>query len=198
MSLLSHERPFAAFRHELDALRGNWLWFLLLGIALVVLGMIAVGSSVAATFATVVVFGVLLILGGLTEIVGAFWTREWSGFFLVLLSGVLELVLGLFFVRDPGGAALAMTLLLACFLVAGGIFRMVGAFYVHYTSWIWPFLGGLIDLLLGLMIWAQWPFSGLWVIGLFVGISLIFRGWSWIMLALALKSIPRLNPSTPQ
>jgi uncharacterized membrane protein HdeD (DUF308 family) len=192
MSLIPEERPLAALRHGLDALQGNWMWFLILGIALVVIGVIAIGSAVAATFATVVVFGVLLILGGLAEIVGAFWSRRWSGFFINLLSGVLELVVGLLFVRDPGNAALAMTLLLACFLLVGGIFRMAASFSVRYRSWIWPFLGGLIDLLLGLMIWAQWPFSGLWVIGLFVGISLIFRGWTWIMLALALKSLPRL------
>jgi uncharacterized membrane protein HdeD (DUF308 family) len=192
MSLVPEARPLAAaFRHELDALQGNWFWFLLLGIALIVLGVVALAYPLLSTVAAVTVLGIMLILGGATEIVGAFWSRRWSGFFLMLFSGILELVVGLLFVGRPVEASLSLTLLLAAFLMVSGVFHMVGAFHVKYTSWIWPFLGGVIDLLLGLMIWAQWPVSGLWVVGLFVGISLIFRGVSWVMLALALKSIPR-------
>lgn len=191
MTMTPADRPLAAaFRHELDALRGNWLWFLILGIAPVVLGVVLLGSPVVATLATAMVIGVMLILGGIFEVVGSFWARDWSGFFLHLLSGLLSLVVGLLFLGRPVSSIEALTLLLACFLIVGGIFRMVAAFRVRYTSWVWPFLGGLLDLVLGLMIWAQWPWSGLWVIGMFVGISMIFRGWSWIMLALAVKSLP--------
>lgn len=192
MSTVPEDRPLVrAFRHELDALQGNWLWFLVLGIALIVLGTILLGSPFLASLATAMVFGVMLIIGGLFECVGAFWSRRWSGFFLHLLSGILSVVVGLLLLRRPVEALEVITLLLACFLMVEGIFHMVGAFRVRYTSWIWPFLSGLIDLMLGLMIWAQWPYSGLWVIGLFVGISLIFRGVSWVMLGLAVKSLPR-------
>lgn len=192
MSAAPENRPLLrAYRHELDALRGNWVWFLALGAALIVLGTVLLGSPLMASLATALVFGVMLIIGGLFECVGSFWSREWSGFFLHLLSGVLSVVVGLLFVRMPVTALETMTLLLACFLIVGGVFRMIAAFSVRYTSWIWPFLGGLIDLVLGLMIWAQWPVSGLWVIGLFVGISLIFRGVSWVMLGLAVRSLPR-------
>ena len=68
-------------RHEVNALRGNWLWFVVLGGALIVLGCIALGSVVAASLATAVVIGVLMLMGGAAEIVGAFWCRGWSGFF---------------------------------------------------------------------------------------------------------------------
>ncbi len=88
---LSH-RPLAAalrqeLRHELTALRGNWFWFVLLGVALVVLGTIALGSVAIASLAAAAAIGVLLLLGGVAEAVGAFWCRCWSGFFLELLSG---------------------------------------------------------------------------------------------------------------
>jgi len=82
--------PFvAALRHELAALRGNWFWFMILGIALVVLGVVALGSVVIASLATAVVIGALILLAGLGETIGAFWCRGWSGFFFHLLSGVL-------------------------------------------------------------------------------------------------------------
>lgn len=189
MSTELDRRARLALRHELDAIRGEWGWFLALGIALIVLGVIAVGASVLVTFATVMVFGVLLVIAGIAQGVGAFWARGWTGFFLSLLVGIFYLILGLLFIRDPGGAALAMTLLLAAFLMVSGIFRMIGSLTFRLPSWEWMFVSGLINLLLGILIWAQWPFSGLWVIGLFVGIEMIFNGWTWVMIALAVRGL---------
>jgi uncharacterized membrane protein HdeD (DUF308 family) len=181
-------RRYGSIRHELDALRGEWAWFLALGIALIVLGTIAVGMSVLTTFVTVLAYGVLLIIAGIAQSIGAFWSREWSGFFLSLLSGILYLVVGVMFVLHPGAAALALTLLLAAFLLVSGVFRIVAAFSLRLPHWGWPLVSGILNVLLGLLIWAQWPLSGLWVIGLFVGIELIFGGWTWVMIALALRS----------
>jgi uncharacterized membrane protein HdeD (DUF308 family) len=174
-------------RHELEAIRANWVWFLALGITLIIIGTIAVGMPFVASLATAVTFGALLLVGGIAQLAGAFWTRDWSGFFLNLLMGVLYVVLGLFFVRDPGDALLAMTLLLACMLMVGGLFRIIGSVMYQFPHWGWTLVGGIINLILGIMIWQQWPVSGLWVIGLFVGIDLIFTGWTWVMLALAVR-----------
>ncbi len=167
-------------RHELEAIRGHWAWFLTLGIVLIIVGTIAVGMPFVASLATAVTFGALLLVGGIAQLIGAFWTRDWSGFFLSLLMGVLYFVLGLFFVRDPGDALLAMTLLLACMLMVGGLFRIIGSVMYKFQ---------------------QWPVSGLWVIGLFVGIDLIFTGWTWVMLALAVKNVQpptTISHTTPE
>jgi uncharacterized membrane protein HdeD (DUF308 family) len=174
-------------RHELEAIRAHWVWFLVLGITLIIIGTIAVGMPFVASLATAVAFGALLLVGGIAQLTGAFWTRDWSGFLLSLLMGVLYAVLGLFFMRDPGDALLAMTLLLACALIIGGLFRIIGSAMYRFPHWGWVFVGGIINLALGVMIWRQWPVSGLWVIGLFVGIDLIFTGWTWVMLALAVR-----------
>jgi uncharacterized membrane protein HdeD (DUF308 family) len=176
-------------RHELEAIRGNWGWLLALGIILIVLGTAAVAMPFLASLATAMAFGVLLLMGGIAQLVGAFWTRDWSGFFLSLLVGLLYVVLGFLFLRDPGDALLAMTLLLACVLMVGGLFRIIGSLTYRFPYWGWVFAGGAITLILGIMIWQQWPFSGLWVIGLFVGIDMIFNGWTWVMLSLALKKL---------
>jgi uncharacterized membrane protein HdeD (DUF308 family) len=184
-------------RHELEAIKGHWASFLALGIILIIVGTIAVGMPFVASLATAVTFGALLLVGGIAQLVGAFWTRDWSGFFLSLLIGVLYLVLGLFFLRDPGDAVLAMTLLLACVLMVGGLFRIIGSAMYQFPHWGWTLVGGIINLVLGIMIWQQWPVSGLWVIGLFVGIDLMFTGWTWVMLALAVKKVgPRTQPSS--
>jgi uncharacterized membrane protein HdeD (DUF308 family) len=186
------ERPFAIeLRHGLSALRANWLWFVLLGIALVVLGTIALGAVVLASLAAAIAIGVLILISGVAEIVGAFWIRGWSGFFLHLLAGVLSIVVGFLFLARPGAALVALTLLVASLLMVGGIFKIVAAVTYQFAAWGWPLVSGIIDLILGILILMEWPASALWVIGLFVGISMIFRGFNWIGLGLALRSLPR-------
>ena len=191
MSTTYERPPVEELRHDLTALRGNWLWFVLLGVALIVLGCIALGSVWIAGLATALAIGALLVVSGVAEIVGAFWSRRWSGFFFHLLSGLLSLVVGVLFLRAPVDAVLALTLLLACLLMVGGIFKIVAALSYRFGAWGWPLVSGVIDLILGVMIWLAWPESALWVIGLFVGISLVFRGFNWIGLGLALRTLPR-------
>jgi uncharacterized membrane protein HdeD (DUF308 family) len=178
------ERRFAAeLRHELEALHGQWIWFVILGALLVVL-------VVIASLAVAVAIGVLLLIAGIGETIGAFWCRGWSGFFMHLLSGVLSIVVGVLFFRNPATADLALTVLIASFLMVGGIFKIIASMSYRFASWGWPLLSGIIDLILGIMIWQEWPTSAFWVIGLFLGINLIFRGFNWIGLGFALRSMP--------
>lgn len=185
-------------QHEANELRRNWFWFVVLGALLIVLGFVALGSLGIATLATALAIGVVLLAGGAAETVGAFWSRAWSGFFFHLLSGVLSVVVGLMFLRAPVGAMLALTLLLACFLMASGIFNIVAALTYRFSAWGWPLASGIVDMILGIMIWMEWPTSGLWVIGMFLGISLIFRGFNWIGLGLLLRTPPHAATAGPE
>ena len=184
----------AGLRHELDAIGGNWLWFMVLGIALVATGAIAMSSVVFASLATTFVIGVLMLSGGVAETLGAFWCRGWSGFFLHLMSGLLSFVIGVMILRAPAEALLALTLLVTCFLIVGGAFKIVAAASCQFENRSWPLASGIIDVVLGVMIWQQWPASSLWVIGLFVGINLVFRGFSWMGLGMSLRTLS--GPST--
>src|SRR6478752_5309139 len=177
-------------RHELQAIRGKWVWLVALGVALIVLGMTLLSFPVIATLATVTVLGALILVGCVAEAVGAFWCREWSGFFLALLSGTLGVVIGLMLLRNPIQGGLTLAILLASFLFVGGIFKAVAALAHRFEGWGWLLLSGAIDVVLGVMIWRELPMSGLTIIGVLVGISLIFRGVSWLMLGLALKRLP--------
>lgn len=174
----------------LDELKRRWGWFLGLGIALILLGTIALGASVLMTLATMVFIGWLMIVGGVVEVVHAFGIKHWGGFFIDLLTGILYVVVGFMIVANPGATAVTLTLLIAMFLIFGGIFRIVTAIIVRFQNWIWLILHGIVNLLLGILIWRQWPFSGLWVIGFFIGIDMIFNGWSLVMLGLAAKKLP--------
>jgi uncharacterized membrane protein HdeD (DUF308 family) len=184
----TYERlAFAELRRELTAFRRNWLWFVILGAVLIVAGAVALGSLAVASLATAVAIGALLLAGGVAETVGAVRGWGWRGYFLHLLSGVLSVVVGVLFLWAPGDALLALTLLLACLLLVGGAFKISAALSYQFDAWGWPLLSGVVDLFLGLLIWQQWPASAFWVIGLFVGISLVFRGANWIGLGLALR-----------
>jgi uncharacterized membrane protein HdeD (DUF308 family) len=179
-------------RHELQAIRGKWIWLLALGIALIVLGVVLLGFPVIATLATVTVLGALILVGGGMEVVGAFWCREWSGFFLNLLSGILGVVVGLMLLGNPIEGGITLTVLLASFLFVGGIFKVAASLAHRFGGWGWLAMSGVIDIVLGVMIWRELPASGLTIIGLLVGISTIFRGASWLMLGLKLKQIPKI------
>ena len=181
----------SVIRHELQAIRGKWLWLVVLGIALIALGTILLGSPIIATLATVTVLGALILLGGAMEVVGAFWCQEWSGFFLALLSGILGVVIGLMLLGNPIQGGITLTILLASFLFVGGIFKTVAALSHRFGGWGWLLLSGVIDVVLGVLIWRGLPMSGLEIIGVLVGISLIFRGVSWLMVGFTLKRLPQ-------
>jgi uncharacterized membrane protein HdeD (DUF308 family) len=174
----------------IEELKKKWGWFLALGILLIIGGTAAVGSAFLMTVFSMFFLGCLMIGGGILEAVHAFGCKKWSGFFIDLLTGLLYVVVGFMVVANPGATAVALTLLITMFLIFGGIFRVVVALVVRYQNWGWLLLHGAVNLLLGIAIWNKWPSSGTWVIGLFIGIDMIFNGWSLVMLGLTAKNLP--------
>ncbi len=174
-----------------DTLRKSWGWYLALGILMIVLGTIGLGTTVTVeiTLVSVVFFGWLLIIGGVFQAGHAFWRREWSGFFIDLLTGVLYTVVGGLIITHPLGSAVELTLIIAVLFLFSGVFRIVTAIAVPLPNRGWLMVNGVITLLLGVMILAQWPGSGLWVIGMFIAIDMIFNGWSLVMLSLAARKM---------
>ena len=170
-----------------EKLHEIWAFLVGMGVALIILGVLAIGSSFIATMATVVVFGIYLLLGSLFQIITALWGRSWRGFFLHLLGGVLYLIVGVFMIDHPVEAALGLTLLVALGLLASGLVRIIVSVIDRFEGWGWMLLSGVLSFVLGAAIWRQWPLSGFWVIGLFVGIEMLSSGLSWLMLGLAVR-----------
>lgn len=174
----------------LENLRKSWGWVLALGVALIALGTVALGAAVFTTVASVMFFGWLLIIAGVAEVVHGFVRRAWQGFFLDLLTGVLYFVVGLMFVVEPLQSAATLTLMLAAALLFAGAMRIVLALSTQFQHWVWLLLNGIVTLALGILIWRGWPETGYWVIGMFIGIDLLFYGWSLVMLSVGLRSLP--------
>jgi len=174
----------------LEEIRRKWGWFLVLGIALVVLGSLALVVPLLATLTSVMLFGWLVVFGGVFEAVAAFSAPKWTGILLHLLSGILGIVVGTLMVTHPVAGAGALTLLLASFFFISGFFRIGTAIMLRFPSWGWATFGGIVTAVLGALIWAEWPSSTIWVIGTFVALDLLFRGWTWMMFAFAARQVP--------
>lgn len=185
-------------RHELQALHHQWWCFLLLGISLIVIGAVCIASPLAMTVATVTVvlmIGFFMLAGGLLQVVSAFWAGRWSGMLLHTLIGILYGVVGYMIIDKPDTGMLVVTKFIAIFLIVAGIFRIVAALGTRFHDWGWVLLNGVITLILGLIINRQLtedPKTALWVIGLFVGIEMIFNGWAWVMLSLGLRRVGKV------
>jgi uncharacterized membrane protein HdeD (DUF308 family) len=165
-----------------------WGWFLAFGIGLVVLGIAAVVRSVAATVVSMLFFGWLLLLASGIEIAQAVMVGHWVGFFHHLLGAILFGITGALLVTRPVIGAEVATLFMAMFFLIGGLFQLIGSLTVHAQGWGWQAADGIITFVLGVLVLSQWPVSGLWIIGLFIGIDLIFYGGAWIALALGLRA----------
>lgn len=172
------------------ALRAKWGWVVALGVIYLIAGFIALGSIVMATVASVLIVGIMMIIAGVAEVINAFQVKGWGQFLLWVVLGVLYIVAGFVTFENPLLAAALLTLLLGAALVASGVMRIILAFKVKRetpTPWIWVALSGLVTLLLGVVILAHWPVSSLFILGMFLGIDLIFAGAGWIGLGLALR-----------
>ena len=187
MTTIANDRIAGMLTEEASRIRKNWGWFLALGIVQIVAGTLAVGFALSATLASVVTLGVLLLIAAGAQTAAAIWARDWSGFFLFLLVGVLYAVAGILSLQHPVLAAEGLTLMLAAAFLAGGIFRIIVALVERFPSWGWVLCNGVITVLLGIAIWQQWPGSGLWVLGTFVGIDLIVNGVTWSALAVGVR-----------
>ncbi|MCG6860876.1 MAG: HdeD family acid-resistance protein [Chromatiaceae bacterium] len=179
------------------ALKKNWGWLLALGILSIVLGTIGLYLTFALTLATVLLFGALILGGGVLQLIQAFSCKGWKSVLGHVLIALLYVAAGILIIIDPVLASGVFTLVLAGILMAAGVIRITMGIQHRKaaTGWYWPLLSGIVSILLGGMIVLQWPVSGLWVIGLFVAVELILNGWSYVFVALAARKAGRKVPA---
>jgi uncharacterized membrane protein HdeD (DUF308 family) len=174
---------------HLEVLRAKWGWIVALGVVYVVAGLLALASVAMATVVSVLIVGFMMVLCGVAEVVNAFQFKSWPKFLLWLALGLLYVVSGFITFENPLLAAAVLTLLLGAALIASGIMRIVLAFSMKQGSpWIWVAVSGVLTLLLGLVILSGWPVSSLYILGMFLGIDLVFAGAAWIGLGLGIKN----------
>jgi uncharacterized membrane protein HdeD (DUF308 family) len=169
-------------------LKGKWGWIVALGVVYLVAGVIALGSVVMATIASVYVVGIMMLLAGAFEVIHSFQIKSWGRFIFWLLLGVLYIIAGFVAFDNPLLTAVWLTLILGAALVASGIMRVFLGFNMKGgTPWVWVVVSGLITLLLGIIILIHWPVSSLWTLGIFLGVDLVIAGVSWIALGMGLR-----------
>ncbi len=167
----------------------HWGWFLAFGIVLALLGLAAMIRSFSTTVASMLFFGWLLIFGGAIEFIESFMVGHWAGFFLHLLAAVLLLFTGTLFISRPLISAEVATFVMSLFFLAGGVYEIVASLWFHLQGLGWHVLRGVLSMVLGGLLLAQWPFAGLWVIGFFVGIYLLVSGIDWMGIAIGLRKM---------
>jgi uncharacterized membrane protein HdeD (DUF308 family) len=179
-----------AIRHELHHVRSHWWWFLLLGCLLLIAGTAAIACPFIASLAAINILSILLLVAGVATLVGSFWTGRWSGFLVSILVGMLYLAAGFVVSERPLLSILMVTVYLAVSFMVMGLFRVFAALTIRHPQWGWTLLNGCVTFLVGLTIFRNLQKDAVWVIGLLVGLELIFSGWAWVMLALEIRRIP--------
>ena len=173
-----------------NQLHADRKWYLLLGVLLVVFGLILLAALPFATLSAVLLFGLLMMLGGILHFVAAFTVFKGGTRWLWALFGVLYLVAGYFAFTTPVITAVVLTSFLAVALIIAGIIRSVNAFILRPISgWGWVLFSGILTLLTGILILSS-PDSPFWVLGMFLAIDILFQGINYLSFAGAIKQLP--------
>lgn len=165
-------------------------WFLGWGIVFLIIGTLAITLAIFTTMVSVMLLGLIFTLTGAVTLFDTLsvWRRS-NGIYVPLLMSLIYLALGLMLLFGPMVSAITLTLLLAIFFIVVGLFRLILAVTFQLPGWGFGAFSGIIALLLGTMIMMQWPQSGLYIIGLFIGIDFLLYGWSYIMYAFMARNL---------
>jgi uncharacterized membrane protein HdeD (DUF308 family) len=155
----------------------------LLGFCLILAGLFVLGDIVAATLISTMFIGAVAVVAGAIEIINAFWTKKWGGFLWQLLLGVLYVAFGAALFTQPVASALMLTYFLGLLLLMSGIVRVFLSFsHWREAGWL-MLLSGAFGVVAGLIVLTGFPKTGLWVLGLVLGIDLISHGAAWLTYA---------------
>jgi uncharacterized membrane protein HdeD (DUF308 family) len=177
----------AGLKLDPAAIRGRWTWFLGFGVILAILGVLALANAVDATLITTSVLGLLLLGGGIIQAVGAFSAGSAGATVLRLIVAVLYGFAGFQLLTQPIVGALTVAIIIALMLIVNGLVRLISAVLERPQQWGLIAAGGVVNLLLGVWLWTDWPVSAI-AIGIFVGLDLLFAGITWITVGLAARS----------
>jgi uncharacterized membrane protein HdeD (DUF308 family) len=181
------------FMGGIEEVGKSWGWFLVLGMLLMVLGIVCVGTARTATTVSILTFGWILIFSGLVWFVGAFQARSWGGVFLYMLNAIIRSATGYALLRHPDAGAIAVTMLLAVLFVVGGTFRAAAASMIQFPGWGWTVLSGAVAILLGLTLLTDWAAASTFFVGLAIDVDLILDGSALVAFAGAIHSLYKVQ-----
>ena len=180
--------PWAAPALSGEPSTRSWWLFTLLGAALIIAGAFVLGDIAFASVISAIFIAWAIVFAGAFQIIQALSARDWKGFVLDALLGVLYIVGGAFLLSNPVAASVKLTLALGIIWIVSGLLRIVLAGALWREGGWGLLLSGVIGILAGGVIISRWPESGLWVLGLCLGIDLIFHGFAWILYSLSVHA----------
>lgn len=180
-----------------EAIRSHWVLFLIQGVIMIILGVLAVGEPMVATLAVTLFAGWLFLFSGIVGFAGMFTARHVPGFWWALITAVLAILVGIYLIWRPLSGTLSLTLAVGAFFGAQGIVQIITAIGHHKVlrSWVWMLVTGIANVILALIIWGGFPGTAEWVLGLLFGINLLLWGFSLVMTALACRAVPDTAPT---
>ena len=159
-----------------DAKTSKWV-----GVLLLIAGFLALVAPLGAGLSLTVMIGVLLLMSGAAQLVLVFKAGSFGEGLLLAIFAALSLIAGGYMLSQPVSALATLTLFLAGYFIASGVVQVIGAFGARpQQGWGWLLFGGIISFMLGVMIWRQFPISGVWAVGTLVGVQLMMSGWTLI------------------
>jgi uncharacterized membrane protein HdeD (DUF308 family) len=190
----------AARRAVAETMREHWVLFMVEGIVLVVLGMLAIIIPQLASLAVTILIGWLFLISGVVGLVTTFWVKGAPGFWWSLVSAVIAIGAGVVLLGWPISGTVSLTLVLIVFFIVEGVASiMYGIEHRREASSRsgWMIASGVIDLILAAIIFSGLPGTAFWALGLLVGINMVFGGTSLIAMALGARALPGGSPATP-
>ncbi len=176
----------------LDGIKQNARLAVIIGVILLICGVVAIGSPLAAGLSVTIFVGAMLVVGGISQCVLAFQAGAFGKGLLIFIVGALTAVAGLYLFNQPLAGLASITIFLAVYFVVTGIFELVSAFQIRPAEgWGLMLFNGIVTLLLGIMIWRQFPLSGAWAVGVLFGIKLILSGWSLIFIGRSVRGVAK-------
>lgn len=170
-------------------LQTHWRLFLAEGIFFIILGLFAIVVPQFFTTAIVVFLGWILLFGGIVHISRAFVFQNMPGFGWWLFMGVLQVIIGLLFITKPVAGALTLTMLMTMFFALEGVAKISLALMMRpLANWGFILFSGVTALIFALIVWFSWSESAHWLLGLFLGINMVFLGWSLVKISLHHKA----------
>jgi uncharacterized membrane protein HdeD (DUF308 family) len=178
--------------HEMrDAIRRHWVLFLIQGLIMIVLGVMAIGEPMVASIAVAWFAGWLFLVSGFVGLASVFTAQRVPGYWWALIMALLSIIIGIRLLWKPLAGVLALTLAIAIYFGAQGITQIIVAIQQRSVlrSWGWVVFAGVVNIILAVIIFAGWPGTAEWTLGLLFGINLLMWGVSLVMTSLACRTV---------
>jgi uncharacterized membrane protein HdeD (DUF308 family) len=163
--------------------RNNSGWAIALGITMIILGIIAIAAPIFTSFAAEQILGWLFVIGAVVQAFYAIRSdRQNLPVWIKLLLSILYLAVGILLLANPLAGVVSLTFIVGVFFFAEGVYRISVAFRKSHPRWLWMVINGFLMIVLGILIWSQWPFNAAWILGMLVGFGLLFNGIGMLIL----------------